>query len=58
MRRRFEADAAGELAELVAADDEPSGLAIDVTEPGLGRDNAVEPAWLYRAADETAFTSW
>jgi len=54
----FEADAPGQLFELVAADDQLTGLTVNVTEPGLRRYDAIKTARLYRGADETAFTSW
>jgi hypothetical protein len=57
VRRSLEADAAGELAELVAADDELSRLSVYMAEAGLRGDNAIESTRLYRAVDETAFTN-
>jgi hypothetical protein len=58
VRRFLETDTAGQLAKLVAADDESARLPIDVTEPSLRGNDAVEAARLYRRADETSFTSW
>lgn len=58
MRRLLETHPPGELAELVASNDESPSLAVDVAETRLRRNDAVEAAWFYRDADETAFTSW
>ena len=57
--RLLECDLAGERLELVAADDELARESVDVTQTGLGGDDAVEAAGcgLYRCVDETAFTS-
>jgi hypothetical protein len=57
MGRFLEADTARELAQLIAGDDELACLPIDMAEPGLRGDDAVESTRLYRVADETAFTS-
>jgi hypothetical protein len=54
----LDADAAGELAEVIASDDESSRLAVDMAQARLGSDDSIESTRLYRAADETAFTSW
>src|SRR6266699_1107277 len=58
MRSCFEADAPGQLLELIATNDELARQTSDVAEPGLRRYDPVQPARLYRGADETAFTSW
>ena len=58
MRRPLEADVPGELLDRVAADDELSRLAVDVTEARLTGNDAVEAARFYRRGDETSFTSW
>ncbi len=58
VRGCFEADAPGQLLELIATNDELARQTIDVAEPGLRRDDPVQTARLYRGADETAFTSW
>jgi len=42
MRRCFERDTARQLLELVAADDQLTGLTVDVTEACLGGDDAVQ----------------
>jgi hypothetical protein len=57
MRGFFEAHLAGELLQLIATDDELTGLTVDVTEPSLPGDDAVEAARLYRCADVSSFTS-
>jgi hypothetical protein len=54
----LDADAAGELAEIISSDDESSRLAVDVAQARLRSDDSIESPRLYRAADETAFTSW
>jgi hypothetical protein len=53
----LETHATGELAQLIAADDELAGLAIDMAQPGLGGDDTIEATRFYRAVDVTAFTS-
>jgi hypothetical protein len=58
MRRFLEADAAGQLFELVAADDELPRQTIDVAQARLRRYDPIQTARLYRSTDETAFTSW
>jgi len=57
MRGFLEADPSGELTELIAADNEPPRLPIDVAESRLGRNYPVQSAGFYRRADETSFTS-
>lgn len=57
MRRFLETDPPSQLVELIAANDQLAGLAIDVAQAGLGGDDSVEAARLYRV-DETALTSW
>jgi hypothetical protein len=54
----LEADATGELTQLVAADDELAGLTVYMAEARLCRDDAIEATRLYRAVDETALISW
>jgi len=58
VRRLLEGDAARQLLELVAADNELASQAIDVAQASLRRDDPVQPSGLYRWVDETAFTSW
>lgn len=57
MGSRFETDPARELLQLIATDDELPRLAVDVAEPRLPGDDAVEAARLYRCADVSSFTS-
>ena len=62
MRRFLKADTTGQLLELVPADDQLAGLAVNVTQARLSRDDPVETAGgaggrRYRGADETALTS-
>lgn len=56
MRGRFEADAAGELRQLITTDNEPAGLPVDVAQARLGCNDSVQAARLY-LVDETSFTS-
>ena len=53
----LEAHAARQLAQLVAANDELTRLAIDVAQTGLAGDDAVQTARFYRLVDESSFTS-
>jgi hypothetical protein len=58
VRRFLEADTARQLAQLIAPDDEPASLSVDVAQAGPGGDDAVEAARLYRRVDVNSFTSW
>src|SRR5207247_6362245 len=48
IRRFLEAHAARQLFELVAAEDQAAGLAIDVAQSRLRGDDAIEAAWSRR----------
>ncbi len=58
MRGFLERHLARQLPELVAADDQLTGLAVDVAEARLGCNDAIQPAGFYRRVDETSLTSW
>jgi hypothetical protein len=57
MRRFLEGHLPRQLAELISADNEFACQAIDMAQAGLGRDDTVQPAGLYRCVDETALAS-
>ena len=58
MRGFFEADPSSQVSQLIATNNQPTGLPIDVAEARLGRNDPVQPAGFYRRVDETSLTSW
>ena len=58
MRGLLEAHAARELFEFITTNDQLTRLPINVAEPSLPGDNAVETARFYRRVDVSSLTSW